>query len=674
MERIWQLPALNKIGPEQFADLLKTTPVVVLGQMVNATIVAAALYPVSGKKLLAAWWLSNLAVCMWTMFSWRKNRNRNLTRVSPKALKHATISGFLFAAPWGALSLVYLGDVPPGIDLIIAVSVAGMAAGGSIQLARIYPAALAYLATIFLPVFIKCLSLGGTNYYLLMGLSISYIVYLFTVIANSATTSIERSTALQTLETKVSQIDEVNSALEKLASEDDLTGLPNRRVFHQRLAASLNEARRLGNSISLLVCDLDHFKNINDMSGHEAGDHLLCEIARRLQSTVREFDTVARIGGDEFAIIIKHQHTPKDTMEFIQRLMAAVNKPVDIGGTSVNPGISIGVSMFPFDAQTPEVMLLHADLALQRGKSISRGQFWFFDHHMRSKLTSDTALEADLRIALAQEQFELFYQPKIDIRTGHLAGFETLIRWRKSNGDVVSPGTFFNVAEERGLMPHINDFVVEQAIDDIAGWMDMGLDPGGVAINIHPAQIKDRHRMLRLARDVEKKSIPPEKFILEITEECVVGRGTETVPEILDLMRRHNFKVSLDDFGTGYASLTQLKTLPVDEIKLDRSFIMDLMSSPSDRAIVHAMIKLADSLGLTTVAEGIENREQHNVLLAMGCSIGQGYHYARPMDLEAATQYLINARKAQKPVAVNNVTRLVSPNLRSVAGETKITG
>ena len=665
---MWGLPKIDKIGPDQFAALLKSTPVVVVGQLVNITIVAAAVYPYTSHKMLAIWWLINLAICTWTMVRWTKNRHRSLNRLSSSAIKRAILSGFLFAAPWGAAVIMFLGEVPPGPELITGVAVSGMAASGSIQLARIYPAAFAYLATIFIPVFAKCLLLGDSHYYLLMGLSASYIGYLFTIIANNANASIVSTRALHELKQKMALIDETNITLEKLATEDDLTGLPNRRVFHEKLESAVNEARRLGTSISLLICDLDHFKNINDISGHEAGDRMLKEIAGRLLSSIRDIDTVARIGGDEFAIILKHQHTPKDTMDFIQRMMKDVHQPVTIDATMVNPGISVGVSMFPFDASNAETMLSHADMALQRGKSVSRGQFWFFDHHMRSKLTSDTALEADLRIALEQRQFELFYQPKVDVRTGQLSGFETLIRWRRPNGEIVSPGEFFNVAENRGLMPHVSDFVVEQAIEDICSWQDMGLDPGAISINIHPSQIKDRHRMRRLARKVEEHAISASKIILEITEECIVGRGTEDVPEILGHMRRHNFKISLDDFGTGYASLTHLKTLPVDEIKIDRSFIKDLMASPSDRAIVHAMIKLAASLGLTTVAEGIEHQEQHNVLLAMGCTTGQGYFYSKPMDLEAATKYLINLQRRQTgPLAGKSSP--VSINLRSASGD-----
>ena len=512
---------------------------------------------------------------------------------------------------------------------------------------------------------------GDKQYYLLALLSLSYIFYLVTIVIHSAIVSMERAAALRDINQKVDQLDEANETLEKFATEDDLTGLLNRRVFQEQLAAAVDEARNSGGGFSLLICDLDHFKNINDVSGHAAGDRLLKEVARRFEKSVGNDDTVARIGGDEFAVIAKRPQTTKQTVEFIRRLMSEVNRPVELEGTTVEPGISIGVSVYPFDAQVPQALMSHADTALQIGKSTTRGQYWFFDHQMRSKLISDDVLETDLRSALSEGQFELFYQPKIDIRSGRLRGFESLLRWRHPNGDMVLPGAFFPVAEERGLMTHLSDFVVGRFMDDIGDWLQSGFDPGEVSINIHPVQIKDRHRMRNLAREVEKRAISAEKFVLEITEECVLGRGTDDVPETLRFLRDRGFKISLDDFGTGYASLTHLKNLPVDEIKLDRSFVSDLLNSKPDHAIVHAMIKLADSLGLSTVAEGIENREQHDLLRAMGCGVGQGYLYGRPMDVETATAFLraANGSASAEPTCG---TKVVALNRRAAASGKQI--
>ncbi|MEP1208486.1 MAG: EAL domain-containing protein [Rhizobiaceae bacterium] len=646
--QLWRLPPLERIGPEQFADLFRVTPVATLGQFVNATIVAIALWPQTGISTMLVWWAVNLVMCGWTYSRWRKNRHRKIEKLSSRAIPRAVVSGMLYALPWALLATFYLGSLPHHEELVMSIAVVGMAASGSVQLARIYPAALAYLATIFVPVIVKSITLNEQHYYMVAFLSLSYIAYLLTIVANNANASIERSTALRDLEKKVVQLDEANDSLELLASNDDLTDLPNRRTFYNHLEGSINEALLLGGEFYVLVGDLDHFKNVNDVSGHAAGDRLLQVIAERLSGCVEEGDLVARMGGDEFAIIVENQTMANDKLGFVKRLLSNINMPVDIEGTLLNPGMSFGVAKFPTDARDAESLLSFADIALQQGKAISRGQCWFFDNQLRGKLEADNATEKQLLDAIEQKQFELFYQPKVDIRTGQLHGMESLLRWRRGTDDVITPGGFFQVAEDRGLMSELADFVLERYIEDNCRWQDLGLNPGKVSVNIHPLQIKDPHRMAQFADHVEQTQLNIRNLVLEITEECVVGRGTDDVPKTLAYMRDKNFNISLDDFGTGYASLTHLKTLPVDELKIDRSFISDLNNDLSDRAIVLAMIKLADTLGISVVAEGIENQEQHNTLLAMGCATGQGYFYGRPMDVKAATEYLRKAMAAGK--------------------------
>lgn len=642
---MWQLPPLKRVGPDQFAEVFKQTPVATFGCLLNATIVAIALYPVADPYTISGWWISILGFCIWTMRRWYRNRNRVITQISDKAIPRSMVSAFLYALPWAALIVLYLGEIPHHEELVMGIAVIGMAAAGSVQLARIYPAALVYLGTILIPVLVKCVVLGGVYYYLLAALVVSYIFFLFSIVINAAIVSMERAAALRGLENRVAEIKEAKNALETFANTDDLTGLLNRRVFNQKLAESFDEARATKSQIALLFCDLDHFKNINDMSGHAQGDRLLKEVAARLNKCRGKRNIIARLGGDEFAMIARDPQSAEELMDLIHQLMDEMNQSVELNGTNVIPEVSFGISVFPFDAKDPETMMTHADMALQRGKSIARNQYWFFNRAMRTQLTTDTALEADLRIALVEKQFEMFYQPKVDIKTGKFHGFESLLRWRRPDGEIVAPGGFFTVAEDRGLMPYICDLVVERVISDSCAWRDMGLESGEVAVNIHPLQIKDLGRMQRLACDVETAGLSPENLVIEITEDCVVGRGTGDVPEILQFLRAQKFKISFDDFGTGYASLTHLKDLPVDEIKLDRSFIRDLMANKSDHSIVQAMINLAKSLGLTTVAEGIEQQEQHNILLSMGCDTGQGYFYGRPADFETATNYLRDAAR-----------------------------
>jgi len=512
----------------------------------------------------------------------------------------------------------------------------------------------------------------GTTQYILLGLLIlAYSTFIKYVITDSARLAIDHTHVMNLLKKQVKKMDSTKAELQRFAMEDPLTCLPNRREFQASLTSAINEAQRQDSTVALLICDLDHFKNINDLSGHSAGDALLTEIAERLKDTVRDYDFVARIGGDEFAIIAKHHKSPKDTVDFTHRLYKAIHAPVIIAGKNIEPGMSIGISMFPYDAQDDQSLLAHAGLALQRGKATNRGQFYFFDQKMKSQLSSDEAMESDLRLALVEEELELFYQPKVSIRTGKLEGFEALLRWRQNDGTMIPPGAFFPVAEERGLIAYIADFVIERAIKDIVTWRKQGYDPGKISINLHPVQLKDEHRMKRLVRDIERNDINPGDIYLEITEDCVIGRGTENIPEMLEYLRNKGFRISLDDFGTGYASLSHLKDLPVDELKFDRSFISDLLSNATNRAIVHAMVKLANSLGITTVAEGIETQEQHNVLMAIGCTTGQGYWYNRPLEFEKATRLIKDAQN-NKPDRITLIKPLVNPRIAmSPAEKTK---
>jgi diguanylate cyclase (GGDEF)-like protein len=660
--KFWEHPLVKEIGPDQFSSLFKGTITTIIGKVVAATIVAHSLWGnISGTEILI-WWGSTILCAIYIYWRWKKNKSRVVKKISQKAITRTLIVTAMIAMPWLYLVIAHFGNLPGSTELIIVAAFAGMTAAGSIQISNVYPASILYLAMTSIPLIIKCFWLADTDYFLLGLLAIGYTLFLLSVSRQAASLSIDRTKAIRALEQKVDEMARAKNDMHRYAMEDPLTNLPNRREFNNRLKTAINEAKRQDSGVTLLIADLDHFKNINDIAGHNAGDSVLKAVASRLKGAVRDYDIVARIGGDEFAIIAKHHKSPKDTADFTQRLLDAVNKPLTIAGSDVRPGLSVGISMFPYDAQNSETILSHADLALQRGKSTGRGQFYFFDQQMKRKFSSDEIIENDLRLALLDEELEMFYQPKVCIRTGHLQGFEALLRWRRHDGTMVAPGDFFPVAEERGLISYISDFVIERSLQDMKSWLDQGMNPGKLSINIHPTQIKDDHRMKRIVRDIERAGINPSDIFLEITEGCIMGRGTEDVPRLLEFLRNKGIQISLDDFGTGFASLSHLKDLPVDELKFDRSFISDLLKDAPTRAIVHSMVKLAQSLGIKTVAEGVETKEQHNVLLAIGCTTGQGYFYNRPLDYAAATR-LIEADAAAQGQRERKIVQLVSPGL-----------
>ncbi len=656
--KFWEHPLVKNIGPEQINSLFATTPVTATGRYINTIIIAYCLYGIATTAEIIAWIGINFLGATYALYRWKCGNSNRTRPVTKHVIKQIMFISVYFTIPWVFLTLLYLGNSASQYEAIILLTMAAMAAVGSIQLSRVYPAAIAYLTLLTLPVILKGLYLS-TEYSLLIAISTAvYISFLLMVIRQTSTLSIKHSQTIKAYKQQINELDQAKADMQKYAMEDPLTELPNRREFQTRLDAAVSEAQRQGSSVSLLICDLDHFKNINDISGHTAGDVVLIEVAKRLKKVVRDYDFVARIGGDEFAIIAKHHTSPKDTADFTNRILDAVNDTIDIDSSNVRPGISIGISMLPYDAKNTTALLSHADLALQRGKAAGRGQYNFFDQQMESQLTSDQAMETDLRLALVEDEFELVYQPKIAIRTGKLEGFEALIRWNHPSGRTIAPGEFFPVAEDRGLMPYISDFVINQVFKDMLAWKAQGIDPGRIAVNIHPTQIKDKNRMKRIVRDIERNRLDPSNFYLEITEGCVIGRGTEDVPELLTFLRNNGLRISLDDFGTGFASLSHLKDLPVDELKIDRGFINDLLNDASNRAIVHAMVKLASSLGITTVAEGIETQEQHTVLLAMGCTTGQGYLYNRPLSMYYATNLIKSAAQTRdtKEIKYANVT------------------
>ena len=658
----WEHPLIKNIGPEQIKSLFSNTPITATGRYINTLIIAYCLIGVATTTEIYAWIAINYIGATYALFRWRRGKHKAGRHVSKRVIKQVIFISVYFTIPWAAMILMYFGEIPAAKEAVLLFCIAGMAAAGSIQLSRVFPAAVAYLSIIMVSLITKSFYLNTETSLLVAFTALIYSAFLYIVIRQTSSLSIAQSKTIKAYRSKIEELDSAKENLLKFAMEDPLTKLPNRREFQLRLEAAVNESRRNGNSVSLLICDLDHFKNINDISGHAAGDAVLVQVAERLQGVVREYEFVARIGGDEFAIIAKNHKSPKDTADFANRILKTVNVPIKIDGSTIQPGISIGISMLPFDAKNTKTLMSHADLALQRGKASCRGQLNFFDQQMKTQLSSDEAMETDLRLALAEEEFELFYQPKVSISTGALEGFEALIRWNHSNGRTISPGEFFPVAEERGLMPFITDFVIDQALKDMVQWKSLGLKPQQIAINIHPTQIKDEHRMKRMVRDIERNGLNPGDIYLEITEDCVIGRGTEEIPKLLNYLRNKGLRISLDDFGTGFASLSHLKTLPVDELKIDRTFISDLLSDAPNRAIVHAMIKLASSLGISTVAEGIETQEQHTVLLAMGCATGQGYLYNRPLTMQKATA-LIKASTNNGPLKITKSAEFISSKI-----------
>jgi diguanylate cyclase (GGDEF)-like protein/PAS domain S-box-containing protein len=428
--------------------------------------------------------------------------------------------------------------------------------------------------------------------------------------------------------------------IRRLAHHDSLTELPNRSLFLDRLGLAMAQARRDGRPMAVLQLDLDHFKDINDTLGHPAGDTLLRACARRLQSIVHDTDTVARIGGDEFAIILTGLERPIDAGHVAQRIIARLLEPVSCQGHEVHTGTSIGITIFPDDDTDPDQLLRNADIALYRAKANGRNTYSFFVEAMKQQIERRKELESELRRAIAAHEFTLHYQPQFRLADRKVVGMEALMRWRHPTRGLVLPCEFLSVAEDAGLIVPIGLEVLAQACAQAKSWLDAGLEFGRVAINLAPAQFKARNLAYAVNDALQAVGLGPEHIALEVTEGAFLGRGIERVAHTLARLRDMNVQIALDDFGTGYASLAHLKRLPIDRLKIDGSLVRDIGIDAENTAIVRTVISLGHSLGLEVMAEGVETEAQCVFLRDERCDGAQGYLFGRPSAAADAWHYL----------------------------------
>jgi diguanylate cyclase (GGDEF)-like protein len=427
-----------------------------------------------------------------------------------------------------------------------------------------------------------------------------------------------------------------------LANHDPLTDLPNRAFFQEYLRTLIERARR-GEGFALLSLDLDRFKRVNDTLGHGAGDELLKEVAARLRDTVRGGDVVTRLGGDEFAILQAPATRPEEAALLAGRIVKRLGEPFYVAGNEVDVGVSIGVAMCPADAEDPADLLRKSDLALYRAKSDGRATHRFFEKGMDDLSHQRRILESQLKSAIQNGEFELHYQPIMDLASGEPVSFEALIRWRHPTRGLVMPDQFISAAEDTGLIVQIGEWVVREACREAATWPD----PIRVAVNLSPVQFRSGNIASVIANAALTAGLPPHRLEIELTE-SVLLQGTDGVLETLRQLRALGIGIALDDFGTGYSSLGYLRTFLFDKIKIDRSFINEL-SKPESFAIVHATIDLSAKLGMATTAEGVETAEQAVILKSEGCTNIQGYFVSRPLPAPEARKFL--AHRLSSPAA-----------------------
>lgn len=415
-----------------------------------------------------------------------------------------------------------------------------------------------------------------------------------------------------------------------LANYDTLTRLPNRVLFRDRLHQAVTHARRMQKALAVMFVDLDRFSRINDTLGHAAGDELLSTMAERIQLVAEDADTVARIGGDEFAVIQSNLPNAEAAAVLAKKVVDAVGTTVDMDGHEIHLSANVGIAIFPQDGDDPDHLIKNADMAMYRAIRSETASYYFFSSEMNAEAKVRLGIEGDLRRAVERDELTLYYQPQISVATGRIVGVEALLRWQHPEQGMISPARFIPVAEDSGLILPIGDWVMSEAMRQCREWVDEGLPPITVAMNISAVQFRQDGIIERVKRLIDYHQVDPTSLEMELTESMLMQDARQSIELLTDLSDL-GIQLAIDDFGTGYSSLSYLKQFPVDKLKVDQSFVRHITTDMNDAVIARATINLGHSLGLRVVAEGVEDLETFNYLRGEMCDVAQGYYFGRPM-------------------------------------------
>lgn len=633
-------------SPERVRHVFVMAKLAALCSLSTALVMVATAWDHVPRPALVGWASAIVIHGGWMLLSHLKAPHLRITRISNRTLwrmSFFSISSALIwtTAPIGAL--IWL-DGPALVQaLVVFVAFAVCAA----VLYSVIPLLSAILLT---GMFVPCLvvALIFDTGLPLLGVVALTVLFVFLLIA-----SLEFSAYVSAAERQIRAREETLSLLEdahhdisRLANTDPVTDIHNRRAFLdqlERIGTLLPDLATRGN-YALYLIDLDNFKHTNDAFGHEIGDRYLRHVAQQLTNEIPDC-MVARVGGDEFAVL---SHTPLSKTRItaigttIRDLLTA---GVKIDDVHVKGGATIAAALAPAHTRTIETWLSYADHRLLVAKSKSRGHFRLFTDDDRIAMEARKAQGRALDRAIKNGEIKPFYQPQVNISTGHLIGFEVLARWTQPDGTSIAPTVFFDLAQERGRVLDITDALYLQVAQDLAAWRKAGLLPDRIAVNIHPDQLNHIDNLRRQVWVLTNALGGADRLVLEVTENCIIGRGQETAPELLHMIARTGCQISLDDFGTGYASLTHIRDLPIHELKIDRSFIAGIERSKADRGIVQAVLDIARARGVMAVVEGIENEAQRDTLRILGCRFGQGFFYSKPIDSAAALAFLQQASR-----------------------------
>ncbi|MDK2122596.1 putative bifunctional diguanylate cyclase/phosphodiesterase [Parachitinimonas caeni] len=429
----------------------------------------------------------------------------------------------------------------------------------------------------------------------------------------------------------ISRIKQLQATLKRIAITDALTGLLNRAGFFQAVAAALSKAQRWNKPLALMYLDLDHFKDVNDTHGHPVGDKLLTAFCKRLTTSMREYDVIGRIGGDEFAVLLEEDVSEEQVSTIAEKILKAQTKPYLIDGHSLVAGVSIGIAYYPDDGANTDQLLQAADVAMYQAKQDGRMSFRHHSPEMNARVRARNLLMESLYQAMEQNQFELLYQPQVGVADNCIHGVEALLRWHHPDAGMVSPTVFIPLLEESGLIVKVSSWILKAACKQRMLWNQSVSENLTIAVNLSAKQFSDELLIHQVEQLLDETGLPAHCLELEVTESTII-QNIATSQNVLKRLRSIGVKMAMDDFGTGYSSLAYLKQLPLDVLKIDRLFVANLQQDERDRAIARAIIGLAHELGLTVIAEGVESKEQYELLANMGCELIQGFYFSKPIS------------------------------------------
>ena len=612
----------GRLRAAQLAGVLRHTRGIMVANLCNALILLAAQWssPAVGGTALWALLVASLVVTLDIRQSRRRGRQAPVT-VSGRAIRRTVLYAFLLGSLWAAAPLFFFNHAGHSAQLIIACLAAGMLAGGGFSLGTIPVAAVAFMVPIFIASAVAIARSDDVGYFLVAGL---LVVYALVLIRTIFVYAVENAWRL------VAQFD-----AERQLRSDPLTHLPNRTGFNESIEAAFVRLSRKGEPFTLVLLDLDSFKAINDRLGRAAGDELLVQAGTRLKDCARPGDALARLGGDAFALIATGIGDIDKGAGFARRILDMFGRPFHIHGQEVVNTASLGLAMAPADGDSAADLFRSADIALYQAKKARGGSFRFFDVSDHAVSRKRRALEHDLGNALARGEFSLAYQPILSLADNRIVGFEALLRWQHPTRGNVPPSEFIPVAEWTGLIRSIGQWVVEEACRTAVTW------PGAprVAVNFSAVQFREPGIAGRITETIAATGLALDRFEVEVTESALLSDDEATL-EILRHLAAQGVHIALDDFGTGYSSLSYLRRLPLQRIKIDRSFIQDLQTNTQSAAIVKSVIGLAHDLGIDTTAEGVETEDQLLLLRGLDCGEAQGYLIGRPVGAAEALALL----------------------------------